>query len=145
MLRCLTIGVRVPMCLTFDQAWSALSAAVSHAETLDIAVCVAVCDAGGRLVAFARMDGSNWASVYGSQGKAVAAAATRCKSGAIPSDSFVMKRIAEIEGGSMIFARGAVPLIRDGALLGAIGVGGASADLDEACAVAGAMVLRCDA
>ena len=47
-----------------------------------------------------------------------------------------MQRIAELEGGNMIYARGALPILFNGKLLGAVGVGGASADLDEACAQA---------
>lgn len=133
------------MTLTYKQAQCALQAALSKATELEIAVCVAVCDAGGRLVAFARMDQSNWASIYGCQGKALTAAATRCRSGAIPPTSVVMNRIAELEGQNMIYAKGAVPLLRNGALLGAVGVGGASADLDEACALAGAAALGCEA
>ncbi|MBS1072502.1 heme-binding protein [Gluconobacter cerinus] len=121
----------------------ALQAALQKAQQLEIAVCVAVCDAGGRLISFARMDGSNWASIYGCQGKALTAAATRCRSGGIPPDSVVMNRIAELEGSRMIYAQGAVPLIRDGILLGAVGVGGASAELDEACALAAAGALGC--
>ena len=115
---------------------AAIESAIAKAQSLEIAVCIAVCDAGGRLIAFARMDGSNWASIYGSQGKALTAAATRCTSGAIPPESVVMQRIAELEGGNMIYARGALPILFSGKLLGAVGVGGASADLDEACAQA---------
>jgi len=129
------------MSLTLAQAQLAVSAAISHARERGIAVCVSVCDSGGRLVAFARMDESNWASVYGAQGKALTAAATRCNSGSIPPDSVVMRRIASLEGDNMIYAKGAVPLIRDGVLLGAIGVGGADAERDEDCAVAGAKAL----
>ena len=133
------------MSLDLEQSQIALSAAIAHATGLDIAVCVAVLDAGGRLMAFARMDQSNWASIHGAQGKALTAAATRSRSGAIPPESVVMGRIAELEGGNMIYAKGAVPLIREGVLLGAVGVGGASADLDEACALAAAAALGCDA
>ena len=39
-----------------DEAQKALSAAFAKAEELGIAVCVSICDAGGRLVLFARMD-----------------------------------------------------------------------------------------
>lgn len=132
------------MCFNLDQSTAAIDAAIAKAAELDIHVCVAVCDSGGRLVAFKRMDGSNWASIYGAQGKALTAAATRCKSGAIPPESVVMQRIAQLEGNNMIYARGGVPLVRDGVLLGAIGVGGASADLDEACGLAAAAALGCD-
>lgn len=126
------------MSISLEQANHALAAAIAKATAMNIAVCVAVCDAGGRLVAFARMDKSNWASIHGCQGKALTAAATRCNSGDIPATSVVMQRIAELEGGNMIYAKGAVPIIRDGVLLGAIGVGGASAEEDELCALAGA-------
>ncbi|MBS1089707.1 GlcG/HbpS family heme-binding protein [Gluconobacter wancherniae] len=131
------------MTITLSQAQHALTACIDKAVALDIQVCVCVVDAGGRLVAFARMDGSNWASIYGCQGKALTAAATRCNSGAIPPESVVMSRISELEGKNMIYARGAVPLFRDGQLVGAIGAGGASADLDEACAIAGADSIGC--
>ena len=63
------------MALTLDVAKRIAEGAVEHARSLDIKVCVAVCDAGGRLVAFQRMDGAMWAAVYGSQGKAAASAA----------------------------------------------------------------------
>ena len=130
--------------ITFDEAQTALTAILLRAKELKIDVCVAVCDAGGRLVSFARMDQSNWASIYGCQGKALTAAATRCKSGDIPPASVVMNRISSLEGDNMIYAKGAVPLLRHGKLLGAVGVGGASADLDEECAMAGALALGCD-
>jgi uncharacterized protein GlcG (DUF336 family) len=129
------------MRLLLDDAYQAINAALAEAEAMKIAVCVAVCDAGGRLIAFSRMDDSNWASIYGCQGKALTAAATRCPSGSIPSTSEVMQRIAVLEGANMIFAQGAVPIICRGELLGAIGVGGATGPDDELCAMAGAAVI----
>jgi glc operon protein GlcG len=133
------------MNLTLEQAQTAIAAAIAFATKNNIAICACVCDPGGRLVAFARMDESNWASVHGSQGKALTAAATRSRSGTIPPTSVVMQRIAELEGNNMIYAKGAVPLLKGGSLLGAIGVGGASADLDEECALAGATAVGCEA
>ena len=41
------------------------------AEQLGIKINMAVCDEGGHLVAFQRMDGAIWAGTYGSQGKAL--------------------------------------------------------------------------
>ena len=60
------------MTLTLDDANRIAAGAIEHARSLDILVCVAVCDGGGRLVSFQRMDGAIWAAVYGSQGKAAA-------------------------------------------------------------------------
>ena len=62
------------MALTLAEANRIVAGTIAQAEELNIKVNVAVCDAGGRLVAFNRMDGAIWAGVYGSQGKAVAAA-----------------------------------------------------------------------
>jgi uncharacterized protein GlcG (DUF336 family) len=46
--------------------------------------------------------------------------------------------IAAAEGNHMYFGQGAVPIFRDGNVVGAIGVGGGSAQEDEDCAQAGA-------
>jgi uncharacterized protein GlcG (DUF336 family) len=63
------------MALTLDEANRIVAGAVAKAKELNIKISVAVCDAGGRLVAFNRMDGAIWGSAYGSQGKAVASVA----------------------------------------------------------------------
>ena len=57
------------MALTLAEANRIIAGTIAKAEELNIKVNVAVCDAGGRLVAFNRMDGAIWAGVYGSQGK----------------------------------------------------------------------------
>ena len=129
------------MTLTLAQANKAVEAAICKAQELDIRICVAVCDAGGRLLAFSRMEGAGWASIYGSQGKAVTSAATGVPSGRIPADLHVMQKIAEHEGGHMIYSQGAVPIIRSGCVMGAIGAGGGTGQEDEDCAAAGEAVI----
>ncbi|MFT4247855.1 MAG: heme-binding protein [Pseudomonas sp.] len=127
------------MDLTLEQAQHAIAAAIAAAGERGLQLSIAVCDRGGRLLAFARMDQAGWGSVYGAQGKAVASAATGAPSGRIPADLPVMVATAQRDGGHMIFAQGAMPIHRDGQLVGAIGVGGArSAQDDEDCARAGA-------
>jgi glc operon protein GlcG len=131
------------MPLTLTEANQIIDSALNKARELDVRVSAAVCDAGGRLIAFARMDGATWAGVYGAQGKAIASAATGAPSGRIPSDLHVMVKIAEHDGGHMIYAQGAVPIVRNGVIEGAIGVGGAmSSQQDEECAVAGAAAIK---
>ncbi|MEQ8370832.1 MAG: heme-binding protein, partial [Alphaproteobacteria bacterium] len=102
-----------------------------------------VCDAGGRLLAFQRMDGTKWGSVYGSQGKAVASAAMQVPSGdmAERADHPILRGIVAAEGGHMILGQGAVPIFREGVCIGACGVGGASSQEDEDCARAGVATL----
>ena len=72
-----------------------------------------MCDAGGRLMAFNRMDGAIWGSVYGSQGKAIASAAFGRASGELTerAGSPIIQGIAAAEGGHMIPSMGAVPII----------------------------------
>jgi uncharacterized protein GlcG (DUF336 family) len=64
------------MGLTLEEANRVIEGAVAKAMELNIRVSVAVCDAGGRLVAFQRMNNAIWASAYGSQGKATVRART---------------------------------------------------------------------
>src|SRR5215467_999628 len=97
------------MALTLAEANRIIQAAITKAQEMNIKVSAAVCDAGGRLVAFNRMDGAIWGSVYGSQGKGIAAH----------------------EGGHMIPSMGAVPIIRNGVVEGACGVGGGTSQQDE--------------
>ncbi len=111
--------------LTLGQAHQMIQAAIIKAEALKIRINVAVCDAGGRLVAFSRMDGAIWAGVYGSQGKAIASVAFGNSSGNLQerADSPIIRGIGAAEGGHMIPSIGGVPLIRDGVPIGACGVG----------------------
>ncbi|MEE3167571.1 MAG: heme-binding protein, partial [Chloroflexota bacterium] len=63
------------MAITLDEANKMVAGAIAKAKELNIRINVAVCDAGGRLLAFNRMDGAIWGGAYGSQGKAIASAA----------------------------------------------------------------------
>jgi len=49
------------MTLSLDEANRIAQGAIDKAEALGIRISAAVCDAGGRLVAFQRMDGAIWA------------------------------------------------------------------------------------
>src|SRR6266851_4486152 len=121
------------MALTLDEANQVVQGAVEKAREMNIRISVAVCDAGGRLVAFNRMDGAIWGSVYGSQGKAVASAGFARPSGELAerAGSPIIQGIAAAEGGHMIPSQGAVPIIRNGVLDGACGVGGGTSQQDE--------------
>ena len=131
------------MALTLDEANRIAQGAIDHARSLDITVCVAVSDAGGRLIAFQRMDGAMWAAVYGSQGKAAASAAFGWPSGDLTerADHPTFRGIVAADGGRMILGRGAVPIRRDGLIVGACGVGGGTGEEDQECAEAGVALL----
>jgi len=127
------------MALTLVEANRIVQGAIDKARELGIKISVAVCDAGGRLVAFSRMDGALWASVYGSQGKAIASVAFARPSGELTerAGSPIIQGIVAAEGGHMIPSQGAVPIIRNGVAEGACGVGGGTSKEDEDCAIAG--------
>ena len=89
------------MALTLDEANRIVEGAIAAANEMGIKINVAVVDAGGRLMAFNRMDGAIWAGAYGSQGKAVASAAFGRTSGELQerSESPIIRGILAAEGG----------------------------------------------
>ena len=121
------------MALTLADANRIVQAAITKAQEMNIKVSAAVCDAGGRLMAFNRMDGAIWGSVYGSQGKAIASAAFGRASGELQerAGSPIIQGIVNHSGGHMIPSMGAVPIIRNGVVEGACGVGGGTSQQDE--------------
>ena len=127
------------MALTLEEANRIAQGAIAKARELNIRISVAVCDTGGRLMAFQRMDNAIWAGAYGSQGKAVASAAFGRPSGELSerANHPTPSGIAAAEGGHMIMGQGAVPIIRNGVVIGACGVGGGTSQEDEDCAAAG--------
>ena len=127
------------MPLSLDEANRCAAAAIAKAREFNIKISVAVCDAGGRLVAFQRMDSAIWGGAYGSQGKAIASAAFGRPSGELTerANHPTPAGIREASGGHMMMGQGAVPIIRGGAVDGACGVGGGTAQQDEDCARAG--------
>lgn len=127
------------MALTLAEANSIVEGAIAAANEMGIKINVAVCDAGGRLIAFNRMDGAIWAGVYGSQGKAVASVAFGRTSGELQerANSPIVSGILAAEGGHGIPSQGGVPIVRDGVVEGAVGVGGGTSQEDEDCARAG--------
>ena len=127
------------MAITLEEANRMVEGAIAKANEMNIKINVAVCDAGGRLVAFGRMDGAIWGGVYGSQGKAVASAAFGRDSGELQerAESPIIKGILGAEGGHGIPSQGGAPVIRNGLVDGAVGVGGGTSQEDEDCAKAG--------
>src|SRR6266446_6286181 len=127
------------MGLTLEEANRILRGALAKAQELNIKISASVCDAGGRPVAFQRMDNAIWASAYASQGKAVASAAFGRPSGEMAerADQPTPRQPRAALGGHMIMGQGAVPIIRNGVVEGACGVSGGTAQQDEDCARAG--------
>jgi uncharacterized protein GlcG (DUF336 family) len=129
------------MALTLTDAQRMIQVAITKAAELRVKLSVAVCDTGGNLVAFSRMDGAISVSATVAQGKAAASAGFGRPSGALQADSPVIQAVIATLGGRMLPARGAVPVYQAGELIGAIGASGATAEQDEQCAQAGAAAM----
>ena len=115
--------------------------AIEVAEELGIKISVAVCDPGGRLVLFTRMDGAVWGSIFASQGKALASAgfnmATRIFS---PESGQGHVRFFGSQGDSrdMIYLRGGgLAIFHNKVAIGSCGVPGGTDEQNEEYARAG--------
>jgi glc operon protein GlcG len=127
-----------------------IEGALAKAKAMKLPVNVAVVDDGGHLLAFARMDGARPASVYTSLTKATAAATYRQATGPSPTGavqpdlllSLSLQSAAAAGGGKMTALKGGVPILVDGQVVGAVGVGGGTGDQDAEIAKAGIALLQ---
>jgi uncharacterized protein GlcG (DUF336 family) len=127
--------------LTLQEATALCSAAQAAAAALGVPMSFAVMDPAGHLVAFARMDGAPWITADVAQGKAWTAAAYGAPSDAQKQKMESMPNFAgaltAMTHGRYTPQTGAVPVYRDGTLVGAIGASGGTGAQDEAvCAAA---------
>ena len=129
------------MALTLSDANRTIQAASAEAGRINIKLSVSVCDAGGHLLAFNRMEGAIFISAVAAQGKAVGAVGFGRDSSAIAVDSPVVQAIMASQGGRIIPAQGALPIVQDGEVVGAIGGSGGTAQQDEDCARVGLAAL----
>ena len=121
------------MGLSLADANRIVGASIAAAEEMGVRLSVAVVDAGGQLVAFQRMEGAIAVSATAAPGKAVGSVFFGRDSRLIDAGSPVMQAILGSQGGRIIPAQGAVPIYRDGELVGAIGGSGGTAQEDEDC------------
>ena len=113
-----------------------LAAARAEAERHGWAVSIAVVDAGGPRLAFARLDGASPASTYIAQDKARAAALGRRETKAY-EDMINGGRTAFLSAPLTGLLEGGVPITVDGRIAGAIGVSGVKSEQDAQIARAG--------
>lgn len=130
--------------VTLSDARRVIAAAEAKAADIGQPMNIAVVDTGGNLVAHVRMDGAWIGSIDISINKAYTARAfdiaTRDLAEHSQSGGQFFGIHASNRGRIMIFA-GGIPLRRDGAVVGAIGVSGGSGEQDHAVAEAGAAAL----
>ena len=115
--------------LTIDGAMKLLSAAMAKARDMKVPECIAIVDAGGQLLAFARMDGAFALSYDTALVKAMTAASYGIPTGDIPAGVDIKLAIAT--QGKRVNLPGGLPIIVDGHVIGGIGVGSGTGEEDR--------------
>src|SRR6185295_14849056 len=115
--------------LTSEGAMKLLQAAMAKAKEMNVPQCISVVDAGGHLLAFARMDGAFVLSVDTSLMKAKTAASHGVPTGDMAAGMDLKLQIAT--QGTRINLPGGLPVIVDGHVIGGIGVGSGTGEQDK--------------
>jgi len=127
--------------ISLDHAQAAINAAAAESKKRGWKLNIAVVDSGGNLVAFARQDGAQLASIAISEHKARVAAKfrreTKALEGGVQSGLNYLLTLDDV-----IASRGGIPLVSDGKLIGAIGCSGGTGSQDEVVCKAGAATIN---
>jgi uncharacterized protein GlcG (DUF336 family) len=129
--------------INLETAKRAAAAAVAEVRKNNWAMAVAITDTAGELVYFEKVDGTQQASVNIAQEKARSAARfkrpTKVFQDALEKGG-VENRYLGLPG--VLPAEGGVPILANGAIIGAIGVSGGTGAQDNQCAMAGAAAIK---
>ncbi|HZQ34981.1 MAG TPA: heme-binding protein [Dehalococcoidia bacterium] len=127
------------MGLTNAEALRMIAAAQQKAAESGAAISTAVVDAGGHLLALARMERSPWLTADSAHAMAYTAAGFGMAGAKLARFASApwFQALTVQSGGLVTAADGALPIKRDGQLIGAIACSGASDEVDLACAEAG--------
>jgi glc operon protein GlcG len=128
--------------ISLDRAEAAIHAAVAEAKKRNWKMNIAVADSGANLVAFQRMDGAMLASIQIAEHKARAAATFRRVTKVFEDGIQLMHLNYLLAFDGDVASRGGIPLIDQGAIIGAIGCWGGTDSQDEIVSQAGAAVIN---
>ena len=126
--------------ITLEEAKRIVAAAEHKAQEMGQPMNIAVLDAGRNLLAFQRMDGAWVASIDIAIDKAFTSAGrglTTREIGEMAQPGQPLFGINTTNGGRIVIFAGGVPLMREGEVVGAVGVSGGTPDEDHEVAEAG--------
>ncbi len=124
--------------LSLDMAKTIADAVEAKAIEQKLKIVVAIMDQHGNLKYFSRMDGNNFISVRMAPLKAFTCASIPISTKALAERSAGMINSPYSDVPGIVLLEGGLPIItKDGQHIGAIGVSGASPELDGICAQAG--------
>ncbi len=132
------------LALTLEDAKRVVAAAEEEARRIEQPMDVAVVDGGGNLKAFSRMDGGFIGSIDISINKAFTSVAFEARTkdiGELAQVGQPLYGINTTNGGRVVIFGGGIPLVRGGALIGAVGVSTGTVEQDQQVAEAGAAAL----
>lgn len=121
--------------LTYAAAAIAIEAAVAKSREISAPECIAVVDAGGNVLAFARVEGAAVLAFEPAIAKAQTSASLGIPTGGIPFEFGV--NLATASKGGISNLGGGFPIVHGGEVLGAIGVGSGTPEQDVKVAEAG--------
>lgn len=113
-----------------EAAQALIDRAVAAAGARNFRMAVAIVEPSGELVAFARMDDTQYGSIHVAQRKATTAARYRTAT-SVMEERTQGGRIVTLANDDTLPIAGGVPIVVDGRIVGAIGVSGASAAQDD--------------
>jgi uncharacterized protein GlcG (DUF336 family) len=118
---------------TYTVAQKAIAAAHAAGEKLGVRLSCAVVDSRGDLVALGRMDGARFLTTDVARGKALASAIFGQPSGGLGAfaASPFFQNLNTAAQGRVYPIQGAVPIMKNNQVFGAIGCSGATAQQDE--------------
>jgi uncharacterized protein GlcG (DUF336 family) len=125
-----------PTQLSTADLQKALTAAVAKAQDIGVPMGISIVDGGGNLLAFIKMDGAFLHTNHTSFSKAYTAVSIHKPSGASGIPPNITAEISSTTGGKFTTLPGGFPLLKDGKVMGGIGVGGGKGEQDEAVAKA---------
>ena len=126
--------------LTHSGAMKIIDAAMAKAIEMKLPQCITVTDDGGHLLAFVRMDGAKLQSIESSHRKAKTAVSARVPTGGVATE--VEMKLAHATSGQLTNLKAGLPIIFDGLVIGAIGVGSQTGEEDLEVAKAGLAALE---
>jgi uncharacterized protein GlcG (DUF336 family) len=130
--------MRLRLSLEFLDAEAIAAACRAAAEREGAGVAIAVVDDAGALLHLQRLDGAKPHAVDLASRKARTAAA-------LGLSTSVLERMAaegRLPSADVLALGGGLPILRDGQCAGAIGVSGATSEMDEAIAAAGVALMQ---
>jgi uncharacterized protein GlcG (DUF336 family) len=121
--------------VSLEVAQRLMAGVIEHGARNGWRLAVAVVEPSGELVAFARMDDTQYGSIYVAQRKAATAARYRLAT-AVLEERVVGGRIVILANDDYFPFPGGRPIVVDGRVIGAIGVSGATSAQDDEAALA---------